>query len=634
MAGKNSSALYTYKAPLDDMRFVLNEVLNIQDIFAIPGMPATDDEMVNQFLNLGAQITSDVLAPLNRVGDLEGCIHDAATKSVKTPTGFKDAYKQFCESGLTAITCDEKYGGLGMPALLGTAISEMVCSANLAFGMYPGLSHGAYNALYEYGTDELKNAYLPKIVSGEWSGTMCLTEPGAGTDLGLMTTKAVKQSDGTYAISGTKIFISAGEHDMTSNICHLTLAKIDDPSTPKGIKGISLFLVPKFLPDASGQYTVRNTVTCGNVEEKMGIHGNSTCVMNFDSAKGFLVGEIHKGMKAMFVMMNDARLGVGLQGLGLSEVAYQHAVHYAMEIRKQGQAIDQKMSDPNVMPEPVFIIDHPEVRRELLTIKSQVEGARMLAYWTAMQLDLSIKHPDEKVRKKAKKLLDILTPIVKAHLTDNAVNNTNSAIQVFGGNGFIEEYGMAQFNRDARITRIYEGTNGVQALDLMGRKILKEQLLGGYLKHLSQDLSAASRNGVAGEFLKPVRAAVWKLRWATLCMQAKLLWAHKVKGDAGPAMRYVASIATDYLNLMSLVVMGHMWVKMVDVATQQLKKDIQGKSFYEEKIKTARFYMNKIMPQQYTFAANMRSGSLGVTDIEEKSFVRTQTTIGEKTLKS
>lgn len=614
----------SYKAPLDDMRFVLNEVLNVSQLASLKGFESVDTATINEFLSTVSKLAEEVLAPLNPVGDSVGCVYDRDTKTVKTPAGFKDAYDQFCRAGLTAVACDPKYGGLGMPQVLNTALSEMLCSANMSFAMYPGLTHGVYHALHEYGTDALKDLYLPKLVSGEWSGTMCLTEPQCGTDLGLIKTKAVKQADGSYDITGTKIFISSGEHDLTSNICHLVLAKIEDPSTPPGIKGISLFIVPKFMPEGGA----RNPVFCGRIEEKMGIHGNSTCEMNFEGAKGWLVGDLHKGMRAMFVMMNEARLNVGLQGLGLSEVAYQNGLAYALD-RKQGQPIEQKASEANAALPATAIINHPDVRREILSIKSAVEGERMLAYWVALQLDLSQKSPDESVQGRAKKIIDLLTPVVKAHLTDNAVHNTNSAIQVFGGHGYIKEHGMEQFNRDARITCLYEGTNGIQALDLIGRKVLQQNLLPTYLNQLAVDLKEAKRHGVSSEFTSPVKAAAGKLLWATRRLKFKALMG-KLKGNLGPVMQEAAGISTDYLKLLSLVAMGHMWVKMVEVAQRRLAEKAEGLDFYETKIKTARFYMDKVMPQMLTLERLIQNGSRSLMEIVPEKFAHTQSNIGEK----
>jgi alkylation response protein AidB-like acyl-CoA dehydrogenase len=500
-----------------------------------------------------------------------------------------------------------------MPLVLNTALSEIVSSANLSFGLYPGLIHGVYTAMEATASKELKDKYLPKLVSGEWSGTMCLTEPQAGTDLGLINTKAVKQEDGSYKLTGTKIFISAGDHDMTDNIVHLVLARIDDPSTPKGIKGISLFAVPKVNDDGS-----RNAVAAGRIEEKMGLHGNATCEMNFDGAAGELVGEQNKGMKAMFIMMNEERLGVGLQGLGLSEVAYQNALQYALE-RDQSQPIEQDPKDQT----RAKIIAHPDIRRELLTIKATVEGERMLAYWTAMQLDIA-GNSDPATAKQAQSLVDLLTPIVKAHLTDNAELNTSGAMQVFGGHGYIAENGMEQFSRDARITRLYEGTNGIQALDLIGRKVMIQNLLPGYLAQLEADLKEAKSRGVAEEFTRPVEEAALKLKTAT----TKLM--NKASGDLKELMLEVGGVSTDYLKLASLVAMGHMWVKMVDTAQQRLAEGAKEKDFYETKIKTGRFYMEKIMPQSLTLAASINNGATSLMDIAAEKFAHNKGSVGMK----
>jgi len=619
----------SYKAPLDDMRFVLNDVLGVSSLAQIPAFAGVDDATTAQFLTEVAKLAEDVLFPLNASGDREGCQHHRDTRSVTTPKGFKEAYRQFCEAGLPGFACDPAYGGLGMPAVLNTALSEMFCSANMAFGMYPGLSHGAYNALHEYGTPEQKEKYLPKLVSGEWTGTMCLTEPQCGTDLGLIKTKAVPQDGGSYKITGTKIFISAGEHDLAENIIHLVLAKIDAPDTPLGIRGISLFVVPKYI-DGN-----RNPVYCGRIEEKMGIHANSTCEMNFEGAQGWLVGEAHKGMRAMFVMMNEARLGVGLQGLGISEVAYQNAVIYAQE-RRQGQPIDQKAgSAPDDAP-AVAIIAHPDVRRELLTMRTQTEGARMLAYWTALQLDLSQKSPDADARKKAKALLDFLTPIVKAHMTDNAADHANAAMQVFGGHGYIREHGMEQYARDARITRIYEGTNGIQALDLIGRKVLKENLLPAYLAGLKNDIRAAKAAGVEGYMTAGVArgAAVLKRRARGLRFRA-IFETIKAKigmgGDPGAVLRDAAGAAADFLRLASLVVIGHMWLKMAIVAQARLAENAEGRDFYETKMQSAAFYFRRVMPQAAALAKTLSNGAEVLMATPPERFAHGQTNIAETT---
>jgi hypothetical protein len=616
----------SYKAPLDDMRFVLNEVLGVSKLSRFKEFESLDDATINSFLTEVAKMAEDVLFPLNQSGDHEGCKHDRDAKTVTTPKGFKEAYQQFCAAGLPGFASDPKYGGLGMPIVMNTALSEMFCSANMSFGMYPGLSHGAYNALYEYGSDAQKNLYLPKIVSGEWTGTMCLTEPHCGTDLALIKTKAVAQGDGRYSISGTKIFISAGEHDMSQNIVHLVLARIDNPSTPPGIKGISLFLVPKFIPDDQGNPGERNKVYCGRIEEKMGIHANSTCEMNFEGATGWLIGEAHKGMRAMFVMMNEARLGVGLQGLGLSEVAYQNGLAYALD-RKQGLKIDD-MGEEAAARGAVPIISHADVRRELLTAKAQIEGARMLAYWASMQLDIAHHGTDESEKKRAKKLVDLLTPILKAHLTDNAVDHTNSAMQVFGGHGYIKEWGVEQYNRDARITRIYEGTNAIQALDLIGRKIMKEGLLPGYLALVKSDLSRARRAGVPSSWLRGVSRHAGQLGFLINKLRLRAALARFGVGSMAAVMRDAAAMSTDVLKILSLVSLGHMWAKMAAVAAKKRREH----AFYDAKMKTAEFYFKKVMPMAETHVVNIAAGGDSVYALAPEDFLRGQGTIGEKTL--
>ncbi len=625
----------SYKAPLDDMRFVLNEVLNVSQLKEIREFAAVDDATVNQFLEETAKLAENVIFPLNASGDREGCVHSNNEKTVTTPKGFKEAYQQFCQAGLTGFACDPVFGGLGMPQVLNMALSEMISSANMAFAMYPGLSHGAYNALHTYGTDEQKETYLPKLVSGEWSGTMCLTEPQCGTDLGLVKTKAVKQPDGSYMLTGTKIFISSGEHDLTSNIVHLVLARIDDPSTPPGIKGISLFIVPKFMPDGHGGVAERNPAFCGRIEEKMGIHGNATCELNFDGAKGWLVGEPHKGMRAMFVMMNEARHGVALQGLALSEVSYQNGLAYALD-RKQGQPIEAKMNDAALSNPPVPIIMHPDVRRELLTIKSQTEGARLLLYWISMQLDISLKSPDEETRKEAKRLVDVLTPVMKAHFTDNAVDNTNSAMQVFGGHGYIKEHGMEQFNRDARITRMYEGTNGVQALDLIGRKIMKENLLSTYLSALWHDIMEGAKAGVSPIILLRLAKSGWCRLWAaTFCLRTRAALGVLLSKAGMPnymrrTMIDAGAMATDYLRLFGVIALGHMWVRMATVAKLRLKENPDSHSFYEAKLATARFYFDHIMPQTRALSRSIRRGGKSLMELPPESFGHAQTNVGLK----
>ena len=456
-----------YNPPLRDMQFVMHEVLNVSaDFQTMPRHAEMDADTINAVLEEAGKFASQVIFPLNISGDTEGCTLDKITHEVKTPAGFKDAYKTYTDGGWSGLSCDPEYGGQGLPLVVNQCLYEMMNSANQAWTMYPGLSHGAYAALHEHGTPEQKALYLPKLVSGEWTGTMCLTEPHCGTDLGLMRTKAEPQADGTYKITGNKIFISAGEHDMAANIVHLVLARL--PDAPPGIKGISLFVVPKFLASSDGTLGARNGIHCGGLEHKMGIHGNATAQIVIDGAIGTLVGQPHKGMQAMFVMMNAARLGVGNQSLGLTEVAYQNALAYAKDRIQMRSLSGTKAKDKPADP----IIVHPDVRKMLLTAKAYAEGGRALAIYSSVLLEKVHHHPDEKVRKDADEMLSLLTPIVKAFLTDNGYQAATMCQQVFGGHGYIKEWGMEQFVRDARINMIYEGTNTIQSLDLLGRKVL------------------------------------------------------------------------------------------------------------------------------------------------------------------
>ncbi|MEM9810198.1 MAG: acyl-CoA dehydrogenase family protein, partial [Pseudomonadota bacterium] len=453
-----------YEAPVRDMQFLLHDVLKLQNYSNLPGFADADKDTIDAFLEEAGKWHRDVLAPLNRVGDVEGAQRND-DGSVTTPTGFKDAYKQFCENGFGALAMDPNYGGQGLPVTLAYAINEMTSSANQAFAMYPGLSAGAWRAIHAAASDEQKQTYLPKMTTGEWTGTMNLTEPQCGTDLGLIRTKAVPQDDGTYKISGQKIWISAGEHDMADNIIHLVLARIE--GAPEGIKGISLFIVPKFMVGEDGSLGERNNVSCGGLEEKMGIHGNATCVMNYDEATGFLVGEEHKGMRAMFIMMNEARLGVGMQGYSAAEVAMQNAAAFARD-RLQSRSVTG-VKAPDKPADPIIV--HPDVRRMLMDTRAFVEGARALTYWAALHEDMSHKAPDEGDRQKSNDYMALLTPVIKAYMTDKGSKGANDSLQVFGGSGYTEEWGMSQFVRDVRIALIYEGTNGIQALDLVGRKL-------------------------------------------------------------------------------------------------------------------------------------------------------------------
>lgn len=455
-----------YTAPLRDMQFVLHELLDVEaELKHLPKHADLDRDTINTVLQEAGKFCSKVLFPLNRMGDQQGCTY-ASDGGVTTPQGFREAYRQYVEAGWPALGCDPKFGGQGLPVFVNNALYEMLNASNQAWAMYPGLSHSAYACLHAHGTPELQKIYLPKLVSGKWTGTMCLTEPHCGTDLGMLRTKAEPNGDGSYAISGTKIFISSGEHDLADNIIHLVLARL--PDAPQGTKGISLFVVPKFIPNDAGELGARNGIQCGSIEHKMGIRGNATCAMNLDNARGWLVGELNNGLSAMFVMMNAARLGVGMQGLGLTEVAYQNSLAYAKQ-RLQMRALSGAKA-PDKAADPIIV--HPDVRRMLLTQKAYVEAGRAFAYWIALHLDKAQSHTSEAVRRDAADLVALLTPIIKAFLTDNAFDAVNHALQVFGGHGYIAEWGIEQYVRDARITTIYEGTNTIQALDLLGRKVL------------------------------------------------------------------------------------------------------------------------------------------------------------------
>lgn len=572
-----------YKAPLDNIRFVLHEVLGADQISALPGYEEATLDMMDSILEEGAKICEDVFFPLNQVGDSQGCTrHEDG--SVTTPDGFKEAYDTFVEGGWTALACDPDFGGMGMPMVLNTAMKEIICSANMSLGMYPGLSYGAYEALHRFGTQDLKDLYLPKIVSGEWSGTMCLTEPHCGTDLGLIKTKAKPRDDGSYDVTGTKIFISAGEHDMTENIIHLVLAKL--PDAPEGAKGISLFVVPKFLPTDSGEVGARNGVVCGSIEHKMGIHGNSTCVMNFDGAQGWLVGEPHKGLRAMFAMMNDARLGVGMQGLGIAEVAYQNAVAYAKD-RLQMRSLDGAKA-PEKVADPIIV--HPDIRRMLMIGKAFTEGARALSYWAGMELDIARKSQDEAERARADDLVALLTPIIKAYCTDMGSEVSNLAVQTYGGHGYIQEWGVEQYVRDARIAQIYEGTNGIQALDLVGRKMGQGfgRLLRRFFHPVQEFIEEHQADSAMAEFVFPLAKAFAKLQQATAMIAQKGL---KDPLEAGAA-------SSDYLRQFALVAMGFMWARMAKVALTRLAEGTDGRDdFYTSKLDTARFFFTRMLPE-------------------------------------
>ncbi|EGY00977.1 acyl-CoA dehydrogenase, putative [Nitrospirillum viridazoti Y2] len=595
----------TYKAPLEDIDFVLNDLLQADNLTKLPGFEDATRDLVSSILEEAAKLCENELQPLNRPGHEEGCHYENGV--VRTPKGFKEAYQAYVDGGWQGLSMDPKYGGQGLPHAITFVLEELLISANMAFAMYPGLTQGAWNAIHTHANDQLKDTYLPKMTTGEWSGTMCLTEPHCGTDLGLIKTKAVPNDDGSYSITGTKIFISAGEHDLTSNIIHLVLAKL--PDAPPGVKGISLFLVPKFLPTEDNQPGQRNGVMCGSIEHKMGIMANATCVMNFDDAKGWLVGEPHKGMRAMFTMMNAARLGVGMQGLGIATVAYQNALTYTKE-RLQGRSLTGA-KEPEKAADPLIV--HPDVRKNLMTIKAFTEGARALGYWVGIQLDQADHNPDLKARAEADEFVALLTPVVKAYFTDMGYECATMAQQMYGGHGYIREWGMEQFVRDARIAMIYEGANGIQALDLVGRKLGQDmgRLLRRFFHPLAGELESAMEDTDLLEFAGPLAKAFGKLQQATAIVAQRGM---KNPDEAGAA-------STDYLRIFGLVALGWMWLRMVKVANAKLAEGGNGKSgFYEAKIKTARFFVQRLLPEvDFRFKALM-SGAKTVMDLEADLF--------------
>lgn len=591
----------SYVPPLRDIQFVMHELLDTEaTLKQLPAHADLDVDTINAVVEEAGKFSSQVLFPLNHTGDQEGCTWNDTV--VTTPKGYKEAYKQYIEAGWPALSCDPEYGGQGLPIALNNALYETLNSANLSWTMYPGLSHGAYECLHAHGSDELKAAYLPKLVSGEWTGTMCLTEPHCGTDLGILRAKAVPNADGSYAITGTKIFISSGEHDMAENIIHLVLARL--PDAPKGTKGISLFIVPKFLPNADGSIGARNPVSCGALEHKMGIHSNATAVINLDGAAGWLVGEPNKGLQAMFVMMNAARLGVGMQGLGLTEISYQNARTYAKE-RLQMRALTGA-KNPEKEADPIIV--HPDVRRMLLTQRAYAEGARAFTYWIALEIDKELSHPDEAVRKAAADNVALLTPIIKAFLTDNAFECTNHGVQVFGGHGFIAENGMEQYVRDARITQLYEGTNGVQALDLLGRKVLgdmgaKLRAFGAIVQQFVED------NGVdpkMQEFVNPLADIGDKVQKLTMEIGMKAM---QNQDEVGAA-------SVPYQRVVGHMVFSYFWARMAKIALDKQDQD----DFYKAKLATARFYFAKLLPETAGYIRQARAGVACLQEMQDDWF--------------
>lgn len=602
-----------YRAPLDDLRFILNDVVNFNRVTEIPAFAEATPDLVEAILTEGGRVCEEVYFPLNMSGDQEGCHYNGDEHSVAAPKGFMEAYKTYVEGGWGGLSSDPEYGGQGLPQTLNTIMAELISSANLAFGMYPGLTQGAVNALKAFGSDEQKQKYLPKMISGEWGGTMNLTEPQCGTDLGLIRTKAepIDGEEGAYAITGTKIWISAGEHDLTDNIIHLVLAKL--PDAPEGVKGISLFVVPKFFVNEDGSLGERNKAFCGGLEHKMGIHASPTCVMNYDGAKGWLVGEPHKGLRAMFVMMNEARLHVGMQGLGIGEVAYQNAVQFARE-RLQGRGLDGTKA-PDKPADPIIV--HPDVRRNLMIMKAFTEGARALAAETAIHIDIAHSHEDADTRRKSKDFVSLMTPIIKAYFTDMGSEAANLAVQTYGGSGYCQEYGVEQYVRDARITMIYEGTNGIQALDLVGRKMGKDfgQQLRAFFQPTEKLIKQYMEDEHLAEYAFPLYKSFSKLQQATVLLAQKGM---KNPLEAGAA-------ATDYLRMFALVVMGTYWLRMAAVAKEKLDtKDTATHSndFYQAKLDTATFFMTRMLPEVNSRFTAMNAGADTLMALDEEQFMR------------
>jgi alkylation response protein AidB-like acyl-CoA dehydrogenase len=592
-----------YKAPVDDALFLLNDVFHLDHYGNLPGFSDASPDVVEAVLREAAKFSEEVLTPLNRVGDKEGCKR-APDGSVATPKGFKEAYSQIVEGGWTGISVPSEFGGQGLPATLTEIVNEFFCSANMAFAMYPGLTQGAIAALLVHASAELKTKYLPKMVEGVWTGTMNLTEPHCGTDLGLLRSKAVKQPDGSYKISGTKIFISAGEHDLSENIIHLVLARIE--GAPAGTKGISLFVVPKILVKDDGSLGSRNAVSCGSIEEKMGIHGNSTCVMNYDGAIGWLIGEENRGLNAMFTMMNEARLGVGVQGLALSEVAYQNAAAYAKE-RLQGRSISG-VKFPDKAADPIIV--HPDVRRALMSIRAFNEAGRALVMWTALKSDVAHRSDDEKERQSADDHMGLLTPVIKGVLTDGGFANAVMAQQIFGGHGYIAEHGMEQFVRDARIAQIYEGANGIQALDLVGRKLGKDggRAIMAFFNEVQTYLKERANSDEMNVYLKPLGQSLAHLQEASMWFMQNAM----AKPDNAGAGSY------DYMHLFGLVALGYMWCRIAEAVLA--KKENASVQRMTAKLVTARFFMERMLPETATRLARIQAGAASTMELPADAF--------------
>lgn len=591
-----------FKAPLDDIKYLTNEFLDTSELSDIPEFADMTSDLTDAIYDEAANICENLLFPLNRSGDEQGCLLENG--NVTTPDGFKAAYQEMTDGGWGSFTCHPEFGGQGLPHYIANSVDEMIVSSNISFSIYMGLTIGAYNAIHKFGTDELKNRYLPNMVIGKWSGTMCLTEPQCGTDLGLIRSKAIPQADGSYNVTGSKIFISAGEHDLTENIVHLVLART--PDAPEGIKGISLFLVPKIIPNEDGTLGSPNNVVCSGIEHKMGIKASATCAMEFDNSTGYLIGDLNKGMKAMFVMMNSARIHVGIQGLALSQASYSSAVDYAQE-RLQGRALTGIQS-PDKLADSLIV--HPDIRRMLMTMRAYIEGSRALSTWLSFKMDVSHQASNTHERAQADELVSLLTPVLKAFLTDIGETVTSLGIQVYGGHGYIRENGVEQYLRDARICQLYEGSNGIQALDLVGRKLPAH--MGRSLRHffhpVSDFIGQNQNNKALSRFIAPLSKSFIRLQNATLVIAQK--------GMTNPNEAGAAS--ADYLRLFGLVAMAYMWAKMAEQA--YAKKGSMSSDFYEKKIITGLFFMDKILPQTGSLLSTIMAGSSSVMALDADQF--------------
>jgi alkylation response protein AidB-like acyl-CoA dehydrogenase len=596
--------MQTYNAPLRDMRFVLHELHGLDKLNAYPKYADFTPDVVDSVLEEAARIASEVLLPLNAVGDQEGCVLENGV--VRTPKGFKQAYDLFREGGWASLGSDPQWGGQGLPESVNKLVEEMISATNCAFGLYPGLTHGAARAIEGHATDELKQTYLPKMIEGTWSGSMCLTEAHCGTDLGLLRTRAVPKGDGGYRIDGSKIFISAGEHDLTENIIHLVLARL--PDAPSGVKGISLFLVPKFLPNADGAPGQRNGVVCTGIEHKMGLKGSATCQLTFEDATGWLVGEPHKGMQAMFTMMNVERLAVGVQGLGIGEAAYQAGVAYAKD-RLQGRSLAGPKR-PDLPADPIIV--HPDVRRMLMTMRVYAEGSRAVGGWVAHAMDVAEAADDPALKEEMEDFIALMTPVVKALFTDLGYEASNMAVQVYGGHGYIREHGVEQYVRDCRISQLYEGTNGIQALDLVGRKLPAH--MGRYLRRffhpVSEFIAANKDDKAVGKLVEQLERAFGALQLSTAQLAQTSL---KDPEEAGAA-------ATDYLRLIGLVAMGYMFVKSAKIAAEKAPTADGDAGFYAAKIASACFFVERILPQATALFLAIKSGKASMMALDEAAF--------------